>query len=347
MARCWVAGATGFLGRHLVRLLLARGDEVVAVSRGGGEVEGVPVGACDVCDEEAVRRSATGCDAAFLCTGRVSWDPNLAGELHDLHVLGTRAQLRALRALGVRRVAYASTSGAIAVSREPDRILDETAPYPMRIVASWPYYRSKIYGEMEALEANAPEDGFEVVLVNPSLLFGPGDLRESSTTVVRQFLEGSLVGTPPGGLAFVDARDAAQGLLDAFDRGRPGERYLLNAANLTFAALFARLERLSGVPAPRLRLPTSRTAALGLNHLYGEAVRALGGEPAVDDASMELATHYWYASSAKAERELGWFARDPGETLRDTVEDLRAREVVRPGTRRSGGLRDLWPARWR
>jgi dihydroflavonol-4-reductase len=131
-------------------------------------------------------------------------------------------------------------------------------------------------------------------------------------------------------MAFVDARDAALGMLLAFERGRPGERYLLNAKNLTIAAFFGRLERLTGVRAPRLRMPASRPLALGLNSLFTRAVRAIGGSPPVDEVSVEMAQYFWYCDAAKAERELGWSPRDPGETLRDTVDDLLARGVAHP-----------------
>jgi dihydroflavonol-4-reductase len=182
--RLWVAGATGFLGSHLVRVLDSNGHHVVAVSRSGGEVAGLRVEPLDVLDENAVAESARGCEAAFLVTGKVSRSRDAADELHRLHVLGTRTALAGLRRAGVRRVVVASTSGTIAVSRDADTIADETAQAPLELVARWPYYRSKLYAEREALEANNPPE-FEVVVVNPSLLLGPGDLRESSTGDVR------------------------------------------------------------------------------------------------------------------------------------------------------------------
>lgn len=323
--RFWLGGATGFLGSHLCALLGSRGHEVVAVSRRGGP----GVSALDVSDADAVAESARGADGAFLCTGKVSRDPADAEELHRQNVVATRAALAGLKKAGVRRVVYASTSGTVAVGEDPDRIADEEAPAPLDVIARWPYYRSKYYAEREVLEANAPP-GFEVVVVNPSLLLGPGDLNESSTGDVRRFLERAIPAVPAGGMAFVDARDAALGMLLAFEHGRAGERYLLNAQNLTLAAFFQRLGRLTGVAPPRLALPSSRTLALGISGLFSRAVRAIGGEPPVDETSVEMAQYFWYCSSEKAERELGWVARDPGETLRDTVADLAERGLV-PG----------------
>jgi nucleoside-diphosphate-sugar epimerase len=110
----------------------------------------------------------------------------------------------------------------------------------------------------------------------------------------------------------VDVRDVAIGMLLAFGRGRAGERYLLNAKNLTIAAFFQRLERLTGIRAPRLRMPASRPLALGMNTLFTRAVRAIGGTPPVDEVSVEMAQYYWYCDSA-AERELGWVPRIPAK----------------------------------
>jgi dihydroflavonol-4-reductase len=323
VSKFWVAGATGFLGSHLVKTLAARGHEVVAVSKSGAP----GVGAVDVLDEAAVTASARGADGAFLVTGRVSRHRDDAELLHRDNVLGTESALRGLRAAGIRRVVVASTSGTLAVSRDGEQIADESCRAPLELIARWPYYRTKLYAERAALDANKPGE-LEVVVVNPSLLLGPGDLRESSTGDVRLFLERSIPATPSGGMAFVDARDAAVGMLQAFEKGRAGERYLLNAKNMTIAAFFQRLERISGVKAPLLKMPSSRPVALGLNQLFTKAVEAIGGRAPVDAVSVEMAQYFWYCSAEKAERELGFVARDAGETLRDTVEDLVKRKVV-------------------
>ncbi|HKO52873.1 MAG TPA: NAD-dependent epimerase/dehydratase family protein [Polyangiaceae bacterium] len=334
MKRLWVGGATGFLGAHLVRVLKDQGHELVLASRSGGEVHGLPVQALDVLDASAVAESSRGCDGAFLATGKVSRDRDAGEELHRAHVLATRAALAGLRSAGVRRVVVASTSGTVAVSGDAAQISDENGHVPLSLVAMWPYYRSKLYAEREALEANDAD--FEVLLVNPSLLLGPGDLRESSTGDVRRFLERAIPAIPGGGIAFVDVRDAAQGMWLAFERGRAGERYILNAKNMTVAAFFQRLERIAGVKAPALRMPRSRPLAIGVNRLFSKALRAIGGEPPVDEVSVEMAQYYWYCSASKAERELGFSARDPGETLRETVADLIARKVVFP--KRAAGV---------
>jgi dihydroflavonol-4-reductase len=341
MARVWVGGASGFLGSHLVAELSSAGHDVVAAASKGGLVAGRSVESCDVRDAAAVARSARGASAAFLTFGKVSRDPKAAGELHELHVLGTRAALQGLRQAGVRRVVVASTSGTIAVGEDPERVYRETDPAPVELISRWPYYRTKLYAEREALAQNEPGK-FEVVVTNPSLLLGPGDLRESSTGDVRRFLEREIPALPSGGLAFVDVRDAACALMAALERGRAGERYLVSAKNLTLAAFFARLSRISGVPAPLLRMPRGRALALGAHRALTGALRWIGREPPLDEISVEMAQCYWYCDTAKAERELAFRPRDAGETLRDTVDDLVSRGAAFPrpsdpsGVARSG-----------
>jgi dihydroflavonol-4-reductase len=122
--RFWVAGATGFLGSHLVQLLTERGHDVVAVSRrGGGGVE-----ALDVLDEARVAESAAGAEGAFLAFGKVSRDPADAEELHRTNVVATRHALQGLKRAGVRRVVVASTSGTLAIGTDPEHVFDEKKP---------------------------------------------------------------------------------------------------------------------------------------------------------------------------------------------------------------------------
>jgi dihydroflavonol-4-reductase len=313
-----VTGATGFLGSHLVQALARGGHEVVRFSRSTGG---------DVLDEASVRVAATGCDGAFHCAGRVSRLQADAQEMYRVHVEGTRIVLDACRAAGLRRVVVASTSGTVAVSDDPNHISTESDSAPLGIIGRWPYYRAKLFAERAALSRNRA--GFEVVSVNPSLLLGPGDGRGSSTEDVRRVLEGELPAVPSGGLSFVDARDAAEAMGLAMDRGRGGERYLVGACNLTMAAFVGRLTRASGAKAPRFSLPRSRPlvrfGASWMNRLAPHV-----GLAGVDPATIEMASYFWYVDSAKAESSLGFRPRDPNRTIHDTVEDLRARGVVWP-----------------
>ena len=169
--------------------------------------------------------------------------------------------------------------------------------------------------------------------VNPSLLLGPVaqsaeggarkhqiDARGSSTDDIRMVIERRVPAVPPGGASFVDARDAALAMVLAIERGKPGERYLVTACNITLRELFGRVARIAGVPAP----------AIGIPRVLAGVLSKAGPRMGVYRTSLEMARHYWYASSAKAERELGWSARDPNQTLAATVRDLRDWGAVWP-----------------
>lgn len=317
-----VTGATGFLGEHLCRVLVEEGHIVRGLARSRSAVLedlGVEHVRGDVLSNDDLQRALDGVSAVFHLAGAVSRDPDDAQRMMRLHVDGTRKVLEQMAAFGVRRMILASTSGTIGVSKD-EEILDETAPYAEEIVAGWPYYASKIYQERLAFE-HGERLGIEVVAVNPSLLLGPGDRRLSSTGDVRKFIKKQIPTIPDGGINFVDARDAARATANALSKGRAGEKYLLGGPNWTTKEFFERLGRIANVGVPRMKLPPKfATWSAGI---IEEVWRWGGKEPPVEKISVEMAQHYWWIDSAKAERELGFEARDPQLTLVDTVDYLR------------------------
>ncbi|HYO63193.1 MAG TPA: NAD-dependent epimerase/dehydratase family protein [Pyrinomonadaceae bacterium] len=320
-----VTGGTGFLGSHLVRRLAEEGDaarvRVFATSAPAWLSElGVEVVRGSVTSASDVARAVEGVSEIYHLAGRVSREPEDAHQMYALHVDGTRLLCDAAREAGVRSLVLASTSGTVAVTNDPDITPDEDWEPPVELISRWPYYASKLYQERVALEHFAG-DGRRLVIVNPSLLLGPGDERLSSTKVVLDFLARKIPTVPKGGLSFVDARDAADAFRAAMDCGRHGERYLLGAANWTFAHFFARLERLTKVAAPRLSLPTrlATGGARAVHALYRQWKLA----PPVEPAEIDMAEHFWYLDASKAARELGFSPRDPAETLHATVTYVR------------------------
>jgi len=329
--KAFVTGATGFLGGHLVDALLARGASVTALVRKTSpelEAKGVHQVIGDVLDREAIAKAAVGHDALYHAAGMVSRQRSDAGALHEVNVKGTIATLEGAKAAGIHRAVVASTSGVVAVTEDADEVRTESSPTPTAIVSRFPYYLSKLYAEEAALERNAP--GFEVIAVSPALLLGPGDRLGSSTGDVVDLLERRVPFIPAGGISFVDARDAALAMILAFDKGKPGARYLVHAQNLTLRAFAERIARISGVKAPRVAVPRSPLFA----RLGAEAADRLRGNlpalPAMDPVTAEMAQYYWYVDSSRARTELGFSPRDPMDTLAETVEDLKARGVAWP-----------------
>jgi dihydroflavonol-4-reductase len=323
-----VTGGTGFLGAHLVRQLAAapeRGALRVLVQSAAPawlrELPGVEVVAGSVTSADDVARALAGVEQVYHLAGMVSHKAAEAHRMYAVHVDGTRLVCAAAARAGTRRIVMVSTSGTVAVSRRADDVFDEEAPTPIDIIARWPYYASKLYQEQAAREACA--DKVELVTVNPSLLLGPGDDRLSSTRPILQFLARDIALMPAGGLNVVDARDVAALLPVAMARGTPGARYLAGAVNWTFAEFFGRLERLTKISGPKLKLSGD------FPHLAARAQAAvfkkLGRKVPVDPESVDMAQYYWYLDAGKAARELGFVPRDPSDTLRDTVDYVRDR----------------------
>ncbi|MCP4806556.1 MAG: NAD-dependent epimerase/dehydratase family protein [Proteobacteria bacterium] len=316
--RIVITGATGFLGNHVVRKLTAQGHTIIAVSRRGTPVEGAAeVVTGDVTSREQMEAVLQGADVYIHGAGLVSFEPEDAPLLYKVHVVGTEVALAAAKAVGVKRVVYISTSGTVALS-ETSQMMDETSPTPRQLIQKWAYYRTKLYAEEHALAQN--EDGFEVVALNPSLLLGPGDVKGESVKSVRMFLDGEIPASPPGGISFVDVRDAANAVVDALDKGEGGQRYLLAGGNMPFSAFYQRLAQVTDREPPSFRAPTMTKRFF--EFLPGLGKDGVGFGFNVDRVGLLQACHYWYCDDSKARGVLGFKTRDPNTTLRDTCADI-------------------------
>ncbi len=319
-----ITGGTGFLGSHLVRQLIEEGTRdirVMATSIPDWLVDlGVETFEGSITKQDDAKRAVEGISEIYHLAGKVSREQRDSREMYQIHVEGTRLLCDAAKAAGVKTMVLASTSGTIAVTKDGDVVPDESYPQPLEIISRWPYYASKSYQEMAALERFSGK-GLRLVIMNPSLLLGPGDDRLSSTKVVLDFMARKIGAVPTGGVSFVDARDAAKSFRIAMRKGRHGERYLMGAANWTFTKFFGRLERLTKVSGPRFALP-SQIAVTGA-HLIDSLFRQWDFASPVEPGAIEMAQYFWYLNCSKAARELGFKPRDPGETLHDTVVYLR------------------------
>jgi nucleoside-diphosphate-sugar epimerase len=319
-----ITGGTGFLGAHLVRQLVESGAKdlrVMATSTPEWLADlGVDTVAGSVLNADDVARAVEGVYQIYHLAGKVSREKDESREMYRLHVEGTRLLCDAARKAGVTTMVLASSSGTIAVTEKGDFVPDETYTPPLDIIARWPYYASKAYQEMAALERFSGK-GLRLVIMNPSLLLGPGDDRLSSTKVILDFMARKITAVPNGGLNFVDVRDTAQAFQVAMQKGRHGERYLLGGVNWTFVKFFDRLERLTKVASPRLAFP-SKFAIAGA-HVIDSLFRQWNLTSPLEADTIEMAEYFWYFNHNKARRELGFAPRDPGDTLNDTVRYVR------------------------
>ena len=323
--RALVTGGTGFVGANLVRELLADGDRVRVLARPGGDrraLEGcdVEIAEGDLLDAGSVRRAVAGMERVFhVAADYRLWAPDPAA-LFRANVDGTRHVLEAAVAAGVDRIVYTSTVGALGIPKDgaPG---DETTPVSLADMVG-AYKASKFLAERVADEWAAR--GAPVVIVNPSAPIGPWDVKPTPTgQMIVDFLNGKMVGSVDTGLNVVHVRDVARGHILAAEKGRVGERYILGHRNLSLLEIFRMLSALTGVPAPRFRVPYA-VAWMAAAAMEGVS-RITRRPPAVPLTAVRMARKRMYFSAAKAIQELG-LPQTPAETaLADAVAWFVAR----------------------
>ena len=331
-----VTGATGLLGNNLVRELVARGIRVKAVARSAEkarrQLADVPVEvvAGDLSEVSGFAEALTGVDTIFHTAahfrdsykGGKHWD-----ELYRINVRGTEDLLaRAYRA-GVRQFVHASSIAT--VTGEPGALIHEEMRRDEKDADD--YYRSKILSDRAVEQFLAQHKDFFANFVLPGWMFGPGDLGPTSSgQMVQDFVNGKLPGVVPGSFSVVDARDVAQAMIAAVERGGRGARYLAAGRHQTMAELMPRLEAVSGVKAPTRAIPMGVLYALGaLSELWA---RVSGAPVLLSLATVKLMaqendrSHY---DHAKSERELGLRFRPVDETLADVVAYYRSAGILK------------------
>jgi dihydroflavonol-4-reductase len=316
-----VTGGTGFIGSYVARELAARGDELRVTVRDASPMEALAgieheAVTCDLLDRRAVRRALGDVERVFHCAGLVSLRGRDEQEVFKVNVVGTRTLLEECLRAGVERVVFTSSVAAIGPAPRHGTA-DETQVFTAGELGI-AYVNSKHEAEVEALRLAAR--GLPLVCVNPTIVYGRGDLHGGSTSLVRRFLLGRIPVYTDGALNVVDVQDVARGHLLADEKGEPGERYILGNRNYTWDRLFADLARISGVEPPALKLPPP--LALRLAELLEHAP----GRAPVTAMEVKSASQWWTYKSNKAKRELGWTTSPHEDTIEATVEWYRERD---------------------
>lgn len=286
------------------------------------ELEGVETVGGDLRDADSVRRAAQGCSVVYHAAADYRLWARHGEELYQSNVDGTRNILRAAREAGVERVVYTSTVGCIGIPS--GGIGDETVPVALESMAG-AYKRSKFLAEQTAL--SFAEEGFPVVIVNPTAPVGDHDRKPTPTgKIIVDFLRGKMPAYVDTGLNLVDARDTARGHLLAAEKGKPGERYILGCENLTLKEILERLARLAGAPAPRIQVP------YGVAYLAGVCSTAwamvTGTEPRAPLDGVRMARKKMFVTWEKARNELGFTPGPVDGALGQAIQWFRANGYV-------------------
>jgi nucleoside-diphosphate-sugar epimerase len=316
-----VTGASGHVGANLIRHLaehVAPGDTLHALVRKTTDrktLAGLPVSLIegDLLDPGSLANAMQGCTRVYHAAARISTVQGREQDLYDTNVLGTRHVLDAARNAGVQRVVVTSSLGAVGQPKgRPCNEDDGFNPYEHHL----PYEESKAWVEHECLKACV--EGLDVVIVVSTAVLGPYDYVPSRMgRVIKDYANGKLNAYIPGGFEFVGAGDLARGHVLAMERGRSGQRYIVSGQYLSVDDLMSMLQRITGVPKPKLRLPAA--VMLGIAHVTTPMLVAFSpGTPLrfTPDA-VRLLQMQRKASIEKARKELGYAPRPIEDALRD------------------------------
>jgi len=323
--KCFVTGATGFLGNHVARQLLKQGADPRLLVRSTSRTDNIDdlpadrvVG--DLRDAGSLKRGMAGCEYVFhVAADYRLWAVN-GRELYDSNVNGTDNLLQAARESHVRRVVYTSSVATMGFGNN-GRITDEDTPVTLDNMIG-DYKRSKFMAEQKVIEA--ARCGQDVVIVNPTTPIGERDIKPTPTgRIVVDFLKRKFPAYVDTGLNLVDVIDCANGHLLAMEKAIAGERYILGGENLTLKQILDKLAAITGLPSPNIRLPYAVAYATGVVDTFMTG-KIRQKEPRVTLDSVRMGRKKMFVTSAKAERQLGWSPGPVDGALRRAVDWFRA-----------------------
>ncbi|HTZ48397.1 MAG TPA: hopanoid-associated sugar epimerase [Verrucomicrobiae bacterium] len=325
-----VTGAAGFLGSHVARQLVARGEAVRVLMRPSSNnraISDLPLEYVtgDLRDAASLERAMSGVKRVFHVAADYRLWAKKTQEIYDSNLGGTKNLLAASRTAGIEQFIYTSTVATIAVDRpelpneSTDSRLDEMIGH---------YKRSKWMAEQEVLRA--AQEGFPAIVAMPTTPVGPWDWKPTPTgKIILDFLNGKMPGYVDTGLNFVGVEECAAGHLLVAERGRIGERYLLGAENLTLKELLDVLAGITGLPSPSMKIPHG--IALSVAYVETAFSRIIGKEPQIPVEGVKIAQHKMFVDCSRAQRELGFQAGPVSAALERAVRWYQANGYVKAG----------------
>jgi dihydroflavonol-4-reductase len=316
-----VTGGAGFIGSHLVRLLVDRGERVRVIDRPNAKLDHLPLGKIEVAPADirnrlAVRAASQGCRIVYhLAANPQLWTRN-RNDFHEVNYLGTIHVLTEALQAGAERVLHTSTESILTRANQSVPIAEDQ-DVPARDVIG-PYCRSKFRAEQFAF--HLARSGAPVVIVNPTLPIGPGDWgRSPPTQMMLDFCLGKRSAYLDGDLNLMDVRDIVAGMIAAIEKGRTGVRYLLGAENWSIRSVFGYLAKLTGLPEPRWRVPypVALTAAY-VSEFVSDAFT--GRIPAATVTGVKLTRRRMHFDASKSLAELGIVPRPASESIAEAVK---------------------------
>jgi dihydroflavonol-4-reductase len=330
--RIFLTGATGFVGHHVAKALAAEGAQLRLLARKSSNLanlEGIAgethVG--DLAEPESLRSALQGCDAVVhVAADYRLWIPDPAA-MYRANVDGTRELLRLAREAGVPRVVYTS-SVATMHFRTDGIVINEDTPVSLADMVGH-YKRSKFLAEQEALRAAA--NGQQVMILNPTTPVGPNDAKPTPTgRIFVDFLNRKFPAYVDTGLNLVDVAEVARTHVDALSKGQPGRRYILGGENLTLKQILDKMSAITGIPSPTVKIPFAIAATYAFFEEWITG-RIRGKEPRATLEEVRMGRKKMFASSARAQQELGFRIVPVYPAMRAAIEWFRAHGYAPPG----------------
>ena len=323
--RVFLTGATGFVGYHVARALAAEGAELRLLVRKTSRlanlegVEGLIVEG-DLTRAESYASALQGCDAVMhVAADYRLWIPDPAA-MYRANVNGTRDLLQAARDAGVRRVVYTSSVATMHFFTT-GMLSDEDTPVSLDDMVGH-YKRSKFLAEQQAIAA--AERGQQVIVLNPTTPIGAHDVKPTPTgRIFVDFLNRKFPAYVDTGLNLVDVAEVARAHVQALTQGTPGRRYILGGENLTLKQILDKMAAITGIPSPTVKIPFAAAATYAF---FEELItgRIRGKEPRATLEEVRMGRKKMFASSARAERELGFRVAPVYPAMRAAIDWFRS-----------------------
>jgi dihydroflavonol-4-reductase len=329
--KVFLTGSTGFVGSHVARAYAAQNAELRLLTRKTSSlsaIEGIPAETVvgDLRQPESLRSAIRGCDAlVHVAADYRLWvrDPHA---MYAANVEGTRELLRIAREEDVAKIVYTSSVATMGFKADGTIVDEDTSVSLSDMIGH--YKRSKFLGEQEAIKA--AQSGQHVIILNPTTPIGPGDAKPTPTgRIIVDFLNKKFPAYVDTGLNLVDVSEVARMHVVALDRGTPGERYILGGENLTLKQILDRMSAITGLPSPKMKVPHSVAMTFAF---FDETItgKLRGKEPRATVEAVRMGKKMMFASSAKAERELGFQVLPVYPALRAAIDWFIAHRYAPP-----------------
>lgn len=324
-----VTGANGFLGSWLTRELVKQGHDVYALVRAKSDLSELAGVNCkylhgDVTDVHSLLEAFKGIDTVFHLAGVVAYKKSDRAQMERVNVQGTQNVVEVCREHKVRKLVYLSSVVAVGAGYTPDQVMTEASEFNIHDL-DLGYFETK--HEAEKIVKKACDRGeIDAVMLNPSTIYGAGDAKKGSRRMQVKVAQGRLKFFTSGGVNVVAAEDVVQGIISAWKKGRPGERYILCGENMLIKDLFKMIAEEAGVKPPHKLMPD---AVLHIVGIIGDTMEKLGLKGPLSRENAYTATMYHWFDCTKAKQELDFNPRPAREAIHNSVQWMKTNGLVK------------------